>query len=258
MRYFLMIAVAAAIALSYGEAWASVDCTNTSGVVTCTNLAGTVENWLAGKKNGTSEIIACSWIDDGEDKIYSLEDTVSYSGTGLVKLRLVGNVNGEIIYIEDATIDVDADEGCRFQNFPDVPSEIYGGQGDDWLHGTDHGSFINGESGNDEIHGDVDGDQLYGGSENDDIWGGGGVDYLYGQTGADELHGEDGNDYLYAGGNDDVRDYLWCDDIDEIVYTSNYADGGEYCNYWPCTLTNTYCYYCDDCYLCVDRTGDCS
>lgn len=257
MRSFLMIAVAATIALSYGEARASVDCVNSSGAVTCTNGDGAVENWFAGKKYGASEIIACSWVDDGYgNKTYNLEDTVSYAGTGLAKLILVGNSNDEIIFIEDATLTYDEAEGCKFYNFPDVPSEIYGDQGADNLHGTDHGSYIYGEWGDDVIFGDADIDHLYGGDNADELWGYGSDDYLSGGTGRDDLHGGDGDDTLYAGGVDNIRDYLYCDEGSNTD-PDDYAWGGEKYYFYPDTQKNTLCYYCDTCDKCVDMTGTC-
>lgn len=78
-------------------------------------------------------------------------------------------------------------------------SELYGGSGNDELHGK---GKLFGESGNDELYGSgtLDGgdgnDKLYGDSYNDTLIGGDGDDELYGRCGQDVLDGGLGNDYL--------------------------------------------------------------
>lgn len=75
---------------------------------------------------------------------------------------------------------------------------------------SDGADFINGEEGHDVIYGDnLDPSvsvyvSVLGGD--DILWGGDGNDTILGQTGHDEIDGDDGNDFLHGGeGNDDLR-----------------------------------------------------
>jgi VCBS repeat-containing protein len=119
----------------------------------------------------------------------------------------------------------------------ELPAEIYGGPGDDYLAGGIGNDWISGGLGNDNINGSrgdnilwgddaptsavpnpqdsaeggddvlsgLDGnDVMYGGAGDDQMSAGGGDDYLHGGAGNDTLAGADGNDRLYGGAGDDV------------------------------------------------------
>lgn len=77
--------------------------------------------------------------------------------------------------------------GGTLEHLGATVAHIYGYAGDDLLSGSDNGSagvdWIYGGNGNDTIHG------LYG------------ADYLYGEDGVDTMYGGDGADYM-SGGND--------------------------------------------------------
>ncbi len=75
-------------------------------------------------------------------------------------------------------------------NTTNVPSEMYGDDGNDYLRGG---------SANDRI---------FGGNGNDAVYGGDGNDYLNGNAGSDSLYGGAGNDVV-LGGDDTVVDYIW-------------------------------------------------
>lgn len=87
---------------------------------------------------------------------------------------------------------------------------LYGGQGDDYLHGDASVASLGGQyHGDDELYGDVGNNTLVGGD--DTLVGGGRDDRLYGGDGDDQLYGDDsdldgqwhGNDDLDAGTGDD-------------------------------------------------------
>jgi Ca2+-binding RTX toxin-like protein len=107
------------------------------------------------------------------------------------------------------------DIGGIFGNPPPVLSDV---------------DVIFGGNGNDQLHGNGDGDTLSGGDDNDKMWGDGGNDVfrgnggndsLYGGDGDDNLGGDEGDDILIAigGGNFDSlyggtgSDQFWCDDV---------------------------------------------
>jgi Ca2+-binding RTX toxin-like protein len=72
---------------------------------------------------------------------------------------------------------------------------VFGGAGDDELHGN---------FGSDLLVGGSNEDKLYGGPDNDRLLGATGNDELYGGDGFDDLDGGIGNDSLYGGLHDDI------------------------------------------------------
>jgi RHS repeat-associated protein len=62
---------------------------------------------------------------------------------------------------------------------------VYGGDGNDQIHGTAH---------DDELYGGAGADVIFAGAGDDEVYGGDGGDVLYGEAGADELNGEGGYD----------------------------------------------------------------
>jgi hypothetical protein len=79
--------------------------------------------------------------------------------------------------------------------------EVYGYGGNDVvnLEAVNIPSMVFGGDGDDIIIGSQANDYLFGGNGNDKIWGRGGNDKLYGEAGNDWLYGENGNDYLNGG-----------------------------------------------------------
>ncbi len=77
----------------------------------------------------------------------------------------------------------------------DKKVEIYGGKGNDEIHGSGFGDQIQGGSGDDKIWGGAGNDFLYGNSEDDE---------LYGESGNDTLEGSEGNDKLFGGADNDT------------------------------------------------------
>jgi hypothetical protein len=98
-----------------------------------------------------------------------------------------------------------------------LPSELYGGDGNDSIQGgagadTLHGGrdedliwgrggddFIRGAAGNDRISGDADNDRIYGNVGYDELDGGDGRDRLFGNEDNDVLNGNAGDDILDGG-----------------------------------------------------------
>jgi Ca2+-binding RTX toxin-like protein len=92
---------------------------------------------------------------------------------------------------------------------------VYGGGGDDEIHGERNTDLLYGEGGNDTIYGYGGNDFIYGGHGNNTIYGGEGDDILkgggnhdtiHGDAGDDDITGANGNDRIYGGEGDDELD----------------------------------------------------
>jgi Ca2+-binding RTX toxin-like protein len=168
----------------------------------------------------------------GADSIAITDDGTNYhvlDEGSLVNSYARQNVSSLIVWggSGNDTIDL-AGTGDPFQ-FVDLPSNVYGQDGNDLIYGG--GSLasdtLTGGNGYDTIYGNggadliyggtgsgdssdsVNGnDSLFGGAGNDLIYGEGGADAIYGETGADTLYGGDGNDTIHAGDQNFVTDYL--------------------------------------------------
>jgi hypothetical protein len=68
-----------------------------------------------------------------------------------------------------------------------IAATIYGGDGDDLIHGTAMADRIFGEGGSDLLYGLAGDDWLDGGDGDDTLYGGAGIDYLLGGTGKNRL-----------------------------------------------------------------------
>ncbi|WP_020468609.1 hypothetical protein [Zavarzinella formosa] len=86
-----------------------------------------------------------------------------------------------------------------------IPTQIWGGNGNDQITGGSNRDTIYGDPGNDTIRGNAGNDWLVGGEGNDVIYGGVGDDWITGDPGNDHLYGEAGNDRISGG---DGRDTL--------------------------------------------------
>jgi fibronectin-binding autotransporter adhesin len=83
---------------------------------------------------------------------------------------------------------------------------IFGGDGDDEIHGLDGSDCIFGGAGRDSLFGENLNDLLVGGSGDDTIRGGADEDRIFGGSGADSLFGEFGHDWLEGGSGNDLVD----------------------------------------------------
>ena len=123
----------------------------------------------------------------------------------------------KIVFLADAGDD-------HFENQTSVPSQVFGGVGDDSfiggsgpdeLRGGVGMDFLSGNDGDDFLRGDDGNDVLDGGRGNDLLVGAEGDDQLYGRHGQDNLIGGDGDDQAWAGAGDDFvsgnegRDRIW-------------------------------------------------
>lgn len=105
------------------------------------------------------------------------------------------------------------DDSFDVFSFADVPTEVRGGQGDDYVIGSKADDRIWGGPGDDVIGGSdgadlVDGgpgnDALYGQIGQDVVRGGEGDDELHGLLGPDLINGGEGADFLAGGGDADT------------------------------------------------------
>jgi Ca2+-binding RTX toxin-like protein len=89
-----------------------------------------------------------------------------------------------------------------------VSFSFQGGNGHDYIAGTEKGDWINGGAGNDLIYGGAGDDNLMGMAGADIIYGGNGSDTIGGHSGNDQLHGGDGDDNIMGHeGNDSLYDH---------------------------------------------------
>lgn len=114
-------------------------------------------------------------------------------------------------------------------------TEIFGGDGRDWIIGgngndrIDGGSgrdWISGRNGNDVLFGADDADIIFGGNGNDYLDGGAGDDWLFGDNGADTLIGGAGDDVLFGGRGRDLLLGMEGDDILLGQQGNDTLDGG--------------------------------
>jgi hypothetical protein len=95
----------------------------------------------------------------------------------------------------------------RFLNLTPIPTEAFGGNGNDVLIGGFGNDTLRGGQGNDELRGSLGNDRLYGGAGHDRLLGDSGRDGLFGEGGYDWLYGGADGDYL-DGGRDGIKDDL--------------------------------------------------
>jgi Ca2+-binding RTX toxin-like protein len=94
-----------------------------------------------------------------------------------------------------------------FQNNTAIPSDAWGGKGNDTLIGGSANDRLFGEAGNDVLDGRGGDDRLVGGEGSNTLLGGAGNDYLLGQqrgTGKNVMDGGSGRDVMVVGSNDTV------------------------------------------------------
>jgi uncharacterized delta-60 repeat protein len=87
-----------------------------------------------------------------------------------------------------------------------IPTQLYGGTGNDWLRGGRAADAIFGDRGRDVILGGAGGDRLRGGGGADVILGGRGTDLLVGGAGIDLMIDETGEDQLVGNAGDILID----------------------------------------------------
>ncbi len=110
----------------------------------------------------------------------------SFAAGTLTLVHIVGSNKADTITIDQT-----------YGSFP-IPTQIYGGGGNDTVTGGDEPDAVWGQAGNDVINGGGGNDSLYGMTGSDTLIGGAGDDYLSGGQGRDSLEGDAGNDTLYA------------------------------------------------------------
>lgn len=135
--------------------------------------------------------------------------TVTSPVNGVIHVQL--NSGGEIIDRDFARSEVQSVRFTagggddRFVNTTNLPSQVWGDDGDDTLLGGSGDDNLIGGSGNDELRGGAGRDELRGGDDDDAIFGDDDVDDLYGDQGNDTLYGGAGNDVLRGDvGNDEL------------------------------------------------------
>ncbi len=115
--------------------------------------------------------------------------------------------------ISNIVVNAKAGNDCVILTGLGITSTVYGGAGNDMLHGGrgndtldggDGVDFLYGFLGNDTLSGGAGNDWLFGGAGNDTLNGGDGNDWLYGEAGNDTLNGGDGDDWLFGGLGDDT------------------------------------------------------
>ena len=106
-----------------------------------------------------------------------------------------------------------------------IPTQIWGGGGNDQLVGGSNRDTIYGDLGNDYIRGNGGNDWLVGGEGNDVIYGGAGDDFISGDPGNDRLNGDSGDDRVSGGeGRDTLSGGAGTDRLDGHGYGAGRAN----------------------------------
>jgi len=92
----------------------------------------------------------------------------------------------------------------QFTNSTAIPSNVFGGGGNDIIFSGFGSDTVSGGSGNDQITGGAGDDFLAGNSGEDSLFGGAGEDEILGGSGVDQLRGDNGDDRLVGQGGDDM------------------------------------------------------
>lgn len=117
-----------------------------------------------------------------------------------------------------------------FTNKTDVPSRVYGGNGNDVLVGGSGADYLNGGNDADAITGSEGNDTIDAGAGDDFVLGGSGHDFIDAAFGNDQVFGEDGNDSIYGGSGNDVlagddgADFIRGQDGNDRVHGGNHND----------------------------------
>ncbi|MDA1017244.1 MAG: hypothetical protein O3A00_22650, partial [Planctomycetota bacterium] len=139
-------------------------------------------------------------------------DRVVVHGTpaaGAVITINTGNGNDTVIIETTAAVTVNLGAGNdRFFGNPDStsPVTVFGGSGNDRIHGGGGNDLLLGEDGNDWLYGRDGDDTLDGGNGRNRLIGHQGNDYLIGGNQRDIAMGGDGDDIIDLGGGNDVAD----------------------------------------------------
>lgn len=113
----------------------------------------------------------------------------------------------DIICLHDSS-NGDCSDNLGGNQYWSYPSEIYGGDGDDFISTSKSSSLIvdlvYGGADADTIYTHAGDDEIYGGSGNDEIYGGPENDLIFGEAGIDTISGEAGKDVVDGGTEDDI------------------------------------------------------
>lgn len=113
------------------------------------------------------------------------------------------------------------DDGGIIVADPDDNDTLYGGTGQDELHGRAGNDYLSGGTGSDELHGGSGTDVLHGNQGSDTLYGNSGDDVLYGGNSADMLQGNSGNDTLHGGSSSDE---MYGNSGDDTLYGGTGSD----------------------------------
>ena len=111
-------------------------------------------------------------------------------------------------------------DAVRVSRRVEIPTQMYGGLGNDRLSAGNGPTLIEGGEGRDRIRGGAAVDVLFGGAGNDRIFGGRSGDYIIGGSGHDRLRGGSGNDWIFGDATNSLPD----DVTDPLQYARETAD----------------------------------
>ncbi len=152
---------------------------------------------------------------------------VSNATNGTVSLNSSGNVVFTATNTGNASFQYTISDGSLTSTATvavSVGLSLNGGNGIDFLHGSDRDDLINGNGGADALYGNKGKDIITGGHGNDLLLGGEGDDLLDGGDSADILYGGRGNDILTGGSGKDIFAFISGDGSDIIT---DFADGSD-------------------------------
>lgn len=154
-------------------------------------------------------------------------DTASYAGAASrvnVDLALQGSAQDTLGAGVDTLFNIENLLGSAFNDRlrgDDAKNDLFGGDGDDILHGYGGNDLLIGGNGEDRLFGFEGWDVMRGDAGDDVMDGGNGSDLLKGNDGADDLWGADGDDRIYGGNGEDL---VYGNEGDDRIWGQGGAD----------------------------------
>jgi uncharacterized secreted protein with C-terminal beta-propeller domain len=164
------------------------------------------------------------WTIHGDQTPDNLDDIITIEPDSLNPASLQALVNGQVVDEQSSsevrTITIFAGKGddevrINFDTLTDpIRVHVFGGRGDDLLHGGAGMDLLKGGPGNDTLEGNEGDDRIRGNAGNDQCTGGEGDDKIRGGRGADLVRGDEGADKMIGGRGADL---IYADSAEDLI-----------------------------------------
>lgn len=130
---------------------------------------------------------------------------IGSGGNDILSAKENGSILGQLTQFESITRGENGEPDLIERVDKDQYEVLWGGGGDDVLHGSNVKDILLGGDDNDKLYGYGSDDTLAGNQGNDILYGGAGADHLYGGTEHDRLYGGEGDDTYHFDLTNEVR-----------------------------------------------------